>query len=264
MKIENIKLEHIRIDCGTQSREKENQEQIDNIAEGIANGNEIDPAVIFDDGEYFYLADGFHRYYAHKKQGLLSMPCIRHLGTLRDAQIYAFQEANKYQKSLPLTNADKRKRVNWHLDDLELQDIPDRELAKRIGVSHVMVYNMKKARMAPPADPKPAKLENVIEQPLEEKSVNFNTSSNEMDQEAITYLQEENRHLENRLAVAAMDATEEEKAMAKTMLEELQDRIKLLEIENQSLKTSRDMYQAENAQLKKQVLSMQRQLKKAA
>ena len=47
MKIENIKLEHIRIDRGTQSREKESQEQIDNIAEAINNGEEIDPAVIF-------------------------------------------------------------------------------------------------------------------------------------------------------------------------------------------------------------------------
>jgi hypothetical protein len=266
MKIENIKLEHIRIDCGTQSREKENQEQIDNIAEAITNGEEIDPAVIFDDGKHFYLADGFHRYHAHLKQGQAIMPCVRQLGTLRDAQIYAFQEANKLQKSLPRSHADKRRCVNWCLDDLEYQDLSDREIARMLSVSHVLVSRMRKERMTP-KEVKPAKRKNVVEPEVEllpPFKVELLPAANDMDAEAMTYLQEENQRLEKQLAVVAMDATPEEKALAKTMIEELQEEVKMLRIENQSLKISRDTYQAENAQLIKQVGMLQRQLKKAA
>jgi FtsZ-binding cell division protein ZapB len=58
-----------------------------------------------------------------------------------------------------------------------------------------------------------------------------------------------------------MEGTEEEKEMAKQTIAELHDEIKLLKIELSSVKTSRDAFQRENNELKKQIKAMQRQLK---
>jgi FtsZ-binding cell division protein ZapB len=59
-----------------------------------------------------------------------------------------------------------------------------------------------------------------------------------------------------------MEATPEEKLAATETIEELREQIRILEIENQSLKISRDTFQRENAELKKTVQSLQRKLKK--
>jgi FtsZ-binding cell division protein ZapB len=45
------------------------------------------------------------------------------------------------------------------------------------------------------------------------------------------------------------------------LIEELQAEVKLLTVELESVKKSRDTYQAENAQLKKQVAAQQRKIK---
>jgi regulator of replication initiation timing len=72
----------------------------------------------------------------------------------------------------------------------------------------------------------------------------------------------ENERLNERVALAAMDATDEEKQAAEVLIAELREEIKMLNIEVKSLRISRDQFQAENAQLKKQVAAQQRQLKK--
>jgi hypothetical protein len=45
-------------------------------------------------------------------------------------------------------------------------------------------------------------------------------------------------------------------------LDDLREQIRILEIENQSLKISRDTFQRENAEMKKTISSLQRKLKK--
>ena len=75
-------------------------------------------------------------------------------------------------------------------------------------------------------------------------------------------LAEENETLSQRLAVAAMDATDEEKALATTLITDYAEQIRVLNIELVSVKLSRDRFQAENSELKKQVSGLQRQLKK--
>jgi FtsZ-binding cell division protein ZapB len=59
-----------------------------------------------------------------------------------------------------------------------------------------------------------------------------------------------------------MDATEDEKAAAKSLIEELREEIRQLNIELTAVKISRDSYQRDNAQLKKQCAMYQKQLKK--
>jgi len=73
----------------------------------------------------------------------------------------------------------------------------------------------------------------------------------------------ENEELKARVAVVAMEGTPEEKQAATTLIDELREDLRITKIELAAVKQSRDQYQSENSQLKKQVLSMQRQLKKA-
>ena len=67
--------------------------------------------------------------------------------------------------------------------------------------------------------------------------------------------------LNDRLAVGVMVGTEEEKAKASETIAELRDQIRQLEIENMTLKTSRDQYMRENAEMKKQLVWYKRKLK---
>lgn len=73
----------------------------------------------------------------------------------------------------------------------------------------------------------------------------------------------ENEELKARVAVVAMEGTPEEKQAATDMINELREELRITKIELAAVKQSRDRFQLENAQLKKQVSAMQRQLKKA-
>jgi uncharacterized tellurite resistance protein B-like protein len=84
----------------------------------------------------------------------------------------------------------------------------------------------------------------------------------DQNQEAIDMLLAENEELKARVAVVAMDASPEEKQAATSLIGELREELRITKIELAAVKQSRDQYQSENSQLKKQVLSVQRQLKK--
>jgi hypothetical protein len=84
----------------------------------------------------------------------------------------------------------------------------------------------------------------------------------EDDQDAVAILSEENDRLNARLAVAAMDGTPEEKALAADTIESLQAQVKTMTAELDAVKASRDSYMRELAEVKRQCLSQQRQLKK--
>ena len=86
------------------------------------------------------------------------------------------------------------------------------------------------------------------------------TDKHDEKQEAIEYLIEENDKLKDQLA----SATSEDPAFAAEHIEELRAELKQVKIELQAVTKSRDMYQAECAQLKKQVAYYQRQQKKVA
>jgi hypothetical protein len=182
-------------------------------------------------------------------------------GTLRDAILYSLG-ANR-DHGLRRSNADKRKCVMTLLEDFEWGDLSVNEMARICGVSPQLVTAVKlemdggvKVSAAQTNAPKkkPVKLDNVVEPPEEP----FIAEQDEAVQELVA----ENQRLSDRLAVEAMDASEEEKLAASETIAEMREQIRILEIENQSLKISRDTYQRENAELKKTVQSLQRKLKK--
>ena len=80
----------------------------------------------------------------------------------------------------------------------------------------------------------------------------------------INELSAENEQLRDRLAVEAMDASEEEKTSAAEIIAELRQQVRALEAELDATRASRDGFQRQNSELMKQVQMHQRQLKKAA
>lgn len=261
--MKTLNLQAIIIDKGTQSRAEISEDTVTDYAEAMRDGAEFPAITVFFDGVEYYLADGFHRLHASKRLGRASIQAHIEQGTLRDAILYSLG-ANA-DHGLRRSNADKRKCVLTLLEDFEWQSLANIQIAKYCRVSPQLVAAVKAemsggtkvstvATNAPKKAAKAAKkLANVVEAPLEEKP--------QID-EAVKELVQENQRLSDRLAVEAMDATEEEKLSASQSIGELREQVRILEIENQSLKISRDTYQRENAELKKTVASLQRQLKK--
>ena len=79
----------------------------------------------------------------------------------------------------------------------------------------------------------------------------------------ILELAQENETLRDRLAVGVMDGTEEEKQEAAATIADLRHQLKTLEAEVAALRVSRDHYQREASELRKQIKMNERELKKA-
>lgn len=82
--------------------------------------------------------------------------------------------------------------------------------------------------------------------------------------EAIRSLSTENDMLKDRLAIGSTDEPEEAKATVLRTMEDLREQVRCLEIENDAIKASRNHFQSENAELKKQVAYWRKQAEKAA
>lgn len=75
------------------------------------------PVVIFFDGKKYWLADGFHRYFAAKKAGLPAVHAEVRDGTKRDAIIHS--AGSNIEFSIERTDEDKRRAVMLLLADHE-------------------------------------------------------------------------------------------------------------------------------------------------
>lgn len=275
----HLSLDKIRIDCDTQSREKTNLGKVNEYAEKMLMGEVFDPAIVYYDGREYYLADGFHRYFANQKINSPGMDCEVRTGSLRDAIFYSF-EANK-DHGMPFTSGDKRRNVIRLLNDFEWESMTQFEIAKKCGCTQATVSRIKQELFAPkPAlevsgdkkDSKPAEDSKPAKEPKESKKADADKATSDVQAELIEQnellidtvvtLETENHTLTDRLAVTAMEATPEEKALAQTTITELRSNIRLLELDLKSITQSRNMYQSENAQLKKQITILMNKIKK--
>jgi hypothetical protein len=260
-----IGLDAIRIDGGTQSREKIDEIIVGEYADLIEDGVVFPAVRVYFDGVSHYLADGFHRYHAHRKAGKGAIEADVEKGTLRDAILYSL--GANHEHGLRRSNADKRKAVQAMLDDFEWQEWSNGEIARRCHVSERLVANMRgsdapEVRKFKMADgtiaekrvPKRAEKPDPIVQAAELIVDNEH-------EEMVAELVAENERVNDRLAVAAMEGTEEEKAMAADTIESLREELRILKIELAAVKQSRDQYQSENGQLKKQCAMYERKLK---
>jgi hypothetical protein len=107
--VQTLRLDEIRIDGGTQPRVAIDQEIVDEYAEQYSTGIDLNPVVVFFDGATYWLADGFHRYWANKKIDCEFVFAEIHQGTQRDAVLYSVGANAKH--GLRRTKGDKRKAV---------------------------------------------------------------------------------------------------------------------------------------------------------
>lgn len=254
----NIKL--IRIDGGTQSRAEINQAVVEQYAEAVKEGAEFPAVRVYHDGNFYYLADGFHRYFAHLKAGKAGINADVINGTLRDAVLYSLG-ANALH-GLQRTNADKRKSVTMMLEDFEWSTWSDREIARHCNVSAFLVADVR-GELGKDSDTRKFKTATgkVTERKVKKKEEKQEKEEFDPRDELIETLTKEVTELNDKLAVTALDGGEEEKKLAGETIAELRERIRILEIENEALKKSRDQFQNENGQLKRQVAMLTKKLK---
>jgi hypothetical protein len=263
-----MKLSQIKVDAGLQLRAKLNEQAIEDYAHVLREGGKMPPVVLFHDGTTYHLADGWHRYFAHKKAGLEIINADVREGTRRDAIYFALSANSK--NGLHRTNEDKIKAVMTMLDDVEWSEQSDREIAIACDVSHPFVARLRRAAGKQPEMinvkrgdveyklPNAAmkeKDEPVMQPEEEDKIVEMATEMQSMVEEL--------EASQRRLAVAAMEATPEEKKLASIKLEEMATEITSLSENNRVLRISRDTFQNECAELKKQVLYAKRRYEKA-
>jgi len=263
-----MKLSQINIDPDLQFRVNINKETVTEYAEALRNGVKFPSIILFHDGTKYYLADGIHRYFAHKEAGLEIIDADVREGTRRSAMLYAAGANNAH--GLPRTHADKRKAVCKILDDFEWSEWSDREIAKACNVSNMLVSAVRKAMGMPEKESvkyirNGQEIERTIKPRIEE--IPDPTEEDHRIQELATTIEtlaNENEKLEARVAVVAMDATDEERNAAQELINELQAKVKSQEIEIRALKVSRDTFQNKNAELMKQINYWKKQVKQAA
>jgi hypothetical protein len=261
----NLSLDKIRIDGGTQSRLKIDENVVAQYAYDLENGAEFPPVVVYNDGTDYWLSDGFHRYLSRKRINSPGINVTVREGTSRDALLNGIEANNKH--GLRPSNEDKRHGVLIMLKDIEWQDMSDRQIAKIAGVSHTYVSNLRRE----------LKEEN-------KKSVNVATSKNRTKEEkpadpvadfteaeveretmaaAVEELQKQNEDLQDQLAIVMAASTDDiQKERAESVIKDLRAQLRAAEIELKEVTISRDMYQRENGELKKQVTSLLKKLKK--
>lgn len=116
---QELPLEAINIYGGTQTRAKTTDEAVESYADEMTQGTVFPPIVVFFDGAAHWLADGFHRYLAAKRNQTATILAEVHPGGRSEALRHALG-ANA-TNGVYRTNADKR-----HAVEIALEEWPDR------------------------------------------------------------------------------------------------------------------------------------------
>ena len=265
-----MKISQITLDKGLQMRAFMDKNTVDDYAERLLEGDTFPPVILFNDGKNNYVGDGHNRIFAHKQAGIEIINADVRPGTRRDALFYALSaNARNGQRR---TVDDKRKAVMTMLDDMEWSEESDRNIAKACVVSHVFVSKLRKAEGKQPdvinvkGNGTEYKMANRAKKEPNESQAPETSDQEEKIFEMATEIRsmaEELEASERRIAVAALEATPEEKRLASVKLEELAAEVKAVSENNRVLRISRDTYQNECAELKKQVAYCKRRYEKA-
>lgn len=271
-----IDIEKIKIDSKAQARTRLCKATIAEYAEGYKNGATFPPITLYFDGQNYWLADGFHRYFGAQTAGKKQILEEITPGTLRDAVLHSLG-ANAIH-GLPRSNADKRKAIRTLLDDPEWTALSSREIARICNVSHPLVLDERNRPLVilPPKDeekPDSAGDQNDAKQPAKPANTDnlggdqdADYDANECTDEEPEYTELDQAHdqiaeLQNALSVAAQgELGEEEKAEALSLVDGLRAEIKTLEASLRAMTISRDNFQNQVAQLKKQCEMQRKEL----
>jgi hypothetical protein len=280
--MKKIKLSDIRIDGGTQARVALNQDVVKEYAEHMREGAEFPAITVFFDGVAYWLADGFHRFFAAKSNAYLEILADVKTGTLDDATLFAFGANGK--RGLSMSAEDIRKIIYAMFRHPVWSKWSNAEIARHVGVSKMTVGRVK-ATMEIKDEPakKKYKDKDGVEREMDTSNLGKKsepkttkpdvTTADPMaemrDQiseliDTVNALSDENTLLRDKIAIGQWDASEIEKIDAEETIANLREQLRVMEIDNKALRDSRDMFQARNSELMRTVKSLQKKLKEFA
>lgn len=143
MPVKEVPISDIRLDGGTQIRERIDEDTVADYAEKVKAGDDFPVVIIFNDGEAMWLADGFHRTLAHQKAEREKILADVRKGSQRDAILYALGANSNH--GLRRSNVDKRRAVVKLLDDSQWRIWPDNKIADTCGVSRQFVTGIRES-----------------------------------------------------------------------------------------------------------------------
>lgn len=260
--IVSILIKDIEVDASLQTRVGMSEPVLQEYAALMMEGITFPPVVLFDDGSKKYLVDGFHRLYAAKRVGRDRIQAELHSGSKHAGFLYSLR-ANATH-GLQRSNEDKRHGVLKLLEDFEYSDKSDREIAALCAVSHTFVGRIRaRIKTASARNPNlmPKPVNPFIKTPAEVATLPPDEEYDQRD-DVLKELAEENEVLTDRLSIHAMDATDEEKALAAETIANLREENRMLVMECNTLKQTRNTYMNRAAEAIKQCNSYQHVIKK--
>ena len=272
-----IELKKIRLDGNTQPRVKIDDHTVQTYTEVVLDSDSVMPPVdVFFDGVNYWLADGFHRWHAHKRAGYTEIDCTIHNGTKRDAWIFSRGANDKH--GLARSNEDKRNSVLSCFEDIEMCEYSDVQIAKVCNVTSMTVGRIRKSlqldvpvrkgadgrtidtsKIGPRA---PTTKPDVTTQKPDEPEYTEDDRISELATEHALVV-EENTKLKDQLAVASLMDSEEAKAEVQETIESLREQVKSLEQQLRAVTASRNEFQNKNAEMIKQMAYWKRRAEKA-
>ncbi len=283
--MKTLNLLNIRIDGGTQARLQLNQEVVAEYAEKMRDGEVFPPVTVYFDGSEYWLADGFHRYFATKANAKASIDADVENGTQQEAKKYSWKANSR--RGLRLNHDDFRNIILAMLSDEETKTWSNRQIAEWVGVSHSTVNRIKSSLEQSSSETTEKKYinkhgkESVMKTEKIGKTVQkipapdmtsalmvkqevvleLNEKIDELSQ-TINMLADENTLMRDKIAIGQWDASEIEKIDAEETIKDLREQLRVLDLDNKALRQSRDMFQSRNSELMKTVKSLQSKLKK--
>jgi len=263
-----VQLTKIRLDGGTQPRKEIDEPMVQHYTEVLLEGKDKFPPIdLWFDGKAYWPSDGFHRFHAHKRAGFTDIEANINQGTKRDAFLACLKANGKHGK--PRSPDERRYVVQLALEDIELGEKSDAEIALICDVSSMTVGRVRKALglektmridkngrkvdvsksgrpIAPPPEP-----EYTEEDKLHELAIEH------------TALAEENAKLKDQLAIRSLPVSEKARTEVQQTIEELREQVKELEFQLRTMTQSRNEFQSKNAEMIKQVNYWKKRAEKA-
>lgn len=271
-----IEIARIKTDGGTQPRVSLNQETVAEYRDAYKAGVKLPPVTLFYDGADYWLADGFHRFFAARDAGLTEIYEEIQPGTQRDAILYSLSANAKH--GLRRTNADKRKAVQTLLDDAEWSKWSDREIAKRCAVGYDLVADIRKSHLPetidrPQADTRTVqrngttyeqKTANIGKQkPSAEHDPSPEPEPQETEYTPLDEAMDTIKDLQDALALANTgDLSDADRSQAADLIARLREENRILTLKLQAVTAARDGFMQQVAELKKQCAMQRKELAK--
>jgi FtsZ-binding cell division protein ZapB len=273
--MQNLNMADLRIDGGTQKRDELDTKKVHEFAELMTDGIKFPPVTVFFDGLHYWLSAGFHRYFAHKQNKAEQIECEVMEGTLSQAIWYSYGSNNH---GTPHTLAERKRHALEILLNEEYSKQSARQICQHIGLHFntfqkikdklgvkkpdVVTYTTKKGvtrtRKSSTTINKNPDVTNVTPEDKTVKELEVVQQQVKELNDTVIAMDAENIKLKDILSTKTTDLSEFEQIVALDTIDELREKIKQLELEVQSLRDSRDMFQSRNAELIRELKSFQR------